>query len=175
MPAYCRSAMLLPTRTGMLAAAWKRGSGDTSCLSIDSRKSPVAAYSGRADRVGSRTKRSRQQVYLSDWFIATPIESANCLNYSDIWRFRTIACCAVGYRSFVPFCVIFPVLRPTARYSPDATKNNAVRRIIKIWRISNQRCLQTRHFRWPASNADPYRVTSRIMKTYAEAHEKAVI
>ena len=28
--------------------------------------------------------------------------------------------------------------------------------------------------RRPASNADPYRVTSRIMKTYAEAHEKAV-
>ncbi len=28
--------------------------------------------------------------------------------------------------------------------------------------------------RCPASNADPYRVTSRIMKTYAEAHEKAV-
>jgi glutamine synthetase len=27
--------------------------------------------------------------------------------------------------------------------------------------------------RRPASNADPYRVTGRIMKTYAEAHEKA--
>ena len=28
--------------------------------------------------------------------------------------------------------------------------------------------------RRPASNADPYRVTARIMKTYAEAHEKAI-
>ena len=28
--------------------------------------------------------------------------------------------------------------------------------------------------RRPASNADPYRVTSRILKTYAEAHQKAI-
>jgi glutamine synthetase len=29
--------------------------------------------------------------------------------------------------------------------------------------------------RRPASNADPYRVTSRILKTYAEAHQKMSI
>jgi glutamine synthetase len=28
--------------------------------------------------------------------------------------------------------------------------------------------------RRPASNADPYRVTSRILKTYAESHENAI-
>jgi len=28
--------------------------------------------------------------------------------------------------------------------------------------------------RRPASNADPYRVTSRILKTYSEAHENAI-
>ena len=28
--------------------------------------------------------------------------------------------------------------------------------------------------RRPASNADPYRVTSRILKTYAEAHQKVI-
>ena len=28
--------------------------------------------------------------------------------------------------------------------------------------------------RRPASNADPYRVTSRILKTYTEAHQKAI-